>query len=445
MKKRTARILTVLAAIVVALGIAYVIAVAVSATSLRRAYAELEKDGRPMQMEDVIPPQIPDSENAALLYQSAILLLKAQPAERDDVLNDLGGLCDSFLKGTIEPNELARLEESIRRDVVTQALSIAQQGTNRPACRFDRQYSAGIQMDLPMSDIRQMARILCTKARFESQAGRPAEAWELLRTQLRFSDALVQEPVIISQLVRCSMIRLSCEAIRAVSETAPPDQQQSRDLMDSLKTFDDIRPLILAMDGDRLLFGQWLLGLPKPELYKVIRKDLFTQDDASDLWYWALFRWIHFRPVFLADHAAYLRATHESLRMVKRPYSPDDRKDLVPPRHILTSMLVPGYSRVKEVYLETIAQIRITRAGLALLQYKRDHGEFPPTLDVLDAKEVADPFVDQPLRYRVEPEGFVLYSVGKDQKDNGGVPQPADSKDKTDFDIVWRFPARSPQ
>ncbi len=71
MKKRTARILTVLAAIVVALGIAYVIAVAVSAARLRRAYAELEKDGRPMQMEDVIPPQIPDSENAALLYQSA--------------------------------------------------------------------------------------------------------------------------------------------------------------------------------------------------------------------------------------------------------------------------------------------------------------------------------------------------------------------------------------
>ncbi len=104
-------------------------------------------------------------------------------------------------------------------------------------------------------------------------------------------------------------------------------------------------------------------------------------------------------------------------------------------------MLVPGYSRVKEIYLETAAQIRITRAGLALLQYKRDHGAFPPTLDVLDAKELADPFVDQPLRYRVEPEGFVLYSVGKDQKDNGGVPQPANSKDKTDFDIVWRFPA----
>ncbi|MGE5294272.1 MAG: hypothetical protein ACM3VT_05535, partial [Solirubrobacterales bacterium] len=352
-----------------------------------------------------------------------------------------GGLCDSFLRGTIEPNESVRLEESIRQDVVSQALSIVQQGTRRPVCRFDRQYSAGIQMELPMSDIRQMAWILCTKARFESQAGRPAEAWELVRTQLRFADALVQEPVIISQLVRCSTIRMPCRTIQAMCEMTPPDPQQTAYLLNALKALDDIRPLMLAMDGDRLIFGQWLLSLPKPELYKVMRKDLFAQDDTPGLWYWATFHWIHFKPVFLADQAAYLRTTHESLHMVERPYSPDDKKAPVPPGHTLTSMLVPGYGRVKEVYLETIAQIRITRAGLALLQYKQDHGAFPPTLDVLNAKEVADPFVDQPLRYYTESDGFVLYSVGKDQKDNGGVPQPADSKDKTDFDIVWRFPA----
>jgi len=77
--------------------------------------------------------------------------------------------------------------------------------------------------------------------------------------------------------------------------------------------------------------------------------------------------------------------------------------------------------------------------GLALLRYKQSHGAFPPTLGALDVKNLDDPFIGQPLRYRDEPEGFVLDSVGADQKDNGGVPKPPESTQKTNFDLVWRF------
>lgn len=76
---------------------------------------------------------------------------------------------------------------------------------------------------------------------------------------------------------------------------------------------------------------------------------------------------------------------------------------------------------------------------MALLRYKQSHGAFPPTLGALDLKGLDDPFLGHPLHYRVEPEGFILYSVGTDQKDNGGVPKPPDSKQRTDFDLVWRF------
>ena len=78
----------------------YAIALAFSAARLRRAYAALEKSGRPMQAAEIIPPAIPDTENAALLYQSAALLLKAEPApvkENDqrnkDLLGYVSGLC----------------------------------------------------------------------------------------------------------------------------------------------------------------------------------------------------------------------------------------------------------------------------------------------------------------------------------------------------------------
>jgi len=154
---------------------------------------------------------------------------------------------------------------------------------------------------------------------------------------------------------------------------------------------------------------------------------------------WGQYHRISFRPLFLADHAAYLRALYENSNMVQRPYSPTDRNEQVDGHHQLTNMLLPATYRIKEIHLETIAQVRMTLAGLALLQYRQDQGAFPPSLDALDIKGLADPFVDQPLQYRPEPEGFVLYSVGKDQKDNNGSPQPPRPKRKENFDLVWQF------
>ena len=104
-------------------------------------------------------------------------------------------------------------------------------------------------------------------------------------------------------------------------------------------------------------------------------------------------------------------------------------------------MLVPAIGRVNELQLELIAQMRITRTGLALLQDSKIQGPFPDTLEKLKLKDINDPFSEEPLLYRPDPNGFVLYSVGPDEKDNGGSPK--EKKQKTDWDIVWSYAGRS--
>ncbi len=85
-----------------------------------------------------------------------------------------------------------------------------------------------------------------------------------------------------------------------------------------------------------------------------------------------------------------------------------------------------------------LAELRIVRAGLALLQYKQTKDSFPASLDALQRREITDPFSDEPLLYRSNADGFIVYSVGPDQKDNGGSPREKDQEE--DRDIVWRFP-----
>jgi len=444
MRKRTVKILSRIAIAVVVLGVIYAIGVVVSSVKLRRAYAELEKAGRPMEAANVIPPTVPETENAALLYESAILLLKAQPAPEGNLLEYLGGLSDKFLKESIEPDGLAELQKLIDQDVVTRALSVLEQGTQRRWCLFDHDYKAGFNMLMShISGLRAIMLILGAKACLEAEAGRPDAAWDLAQTQLRLADALRNEPILISQLVRFASIRTSCETIFKICEVAPPNAEQYRSFESLLSNYEGNTPLVLAMDGERLLCGEWAFDLLRTGSAKSLAA-ITGQESGLGLGEVLLSLYSAFKPLSLADHAAYVRLMGDYTRFVQQPYSPNeasamDRKaeQMRSRLHIVTSMLVPGIGRVNERYWETIAQMRITRAGLTLLQDTKAQGVFPETLEKLKLKDLNDPFSAEPLAYKPQGQGFILYSIGPDQKDNGGSPKQ--KKQKDDWDIVWSY------
>ncbi|MCP4260754.1 MAG: hypothetical protein GY774_24995 [Planctomycetes bacterium] len=443
MQKRTAKILKGFAIVLVVLGLIYAIAVSVSSAKLRRVYADLEKDGRPMKPADVISPEVPDTENAVLLYESAVLLLKAQTAPGENLLDYLGDLSDKFVKETLDPDKLAELKQLLGQDVVRQALSIVAQGTRRDSCRFDLNYGDGLNMLLPhIPELRNLARILCAKAYLEAKTGNPDSTWDMILTQLKFADAHRTEPVLIRQLVRIRMIRLSCDTIKRLCEIAPPNTQQASDIRSLLKDFDDIRPLIHSIDAERLLIGEWVFNLTKDEMYKTSLQ--YGSKDDTGLLHKIIIFGITFKPLFLADHAAYLRFMHDGTRFVERPYSREQGKvmeqGVQKKRYIVTRMLTPAIFKVKEIHCQMIAQVRIAQAGLALLQYKQAEDTFPATLDILKLQNTNDPFSDGLLIYKTEGQGFVLYSIGPDQKDNNGSPRH--KKQKEDWDIVWNFPAK---
>lgn len=440
MRKRMVRILTAVAMVVVVLGIVYAVAAAVSAAKLRQAYAALGKAGRPTEIAQVIPPNVPDANNAALLYQSAALLLKAQPAPEKDLLAYLGNLAGSSSDNPLDPEEHVELESLLRQDVIGQALSILAQGTQRPSCRFDNDYSAGISIPLShLAEQRALARIVGAKALLHAKDGQADEAWDTALIQLKFADALRSEPIIVSQLVRGAQISLACTTIQRLCETSVPSEQRLRDLQELLGGYDDIAPLIMATDGERLLFGEHTFGLPGKEL-----RSTLDEEDMPDIISRLLFLRVSFRPLFLADHAAYLRLMQDCTNRLSEPYDPNEARAFdgelfdTYKRHVLTRTLVPALGRVKEVYLRSIAQVRITKTGLMLLQYRDARGGFPETLGMLSPEVVRDPFSQGSLLYKREGASFDLYSVGPDQKDNGGLAMRP--KQKTDYDIVWRYP-----
>ena len=96
------------------------------------------------------------------------------------------------------------------------------------------------------------------------------------------------------------------------------------------------------------------------------------------------------------------------------------------PYNFIARMAEPSVGRLAKSAVAVQTRVRLVRMALALFSYRESSGSFPTDLTSLTPapwktlpREVVN---DDPLRYRLSKGGFVLYSVGWDLKDDGGVP-----------------------
>lgn len=101
-------------------------------------------------------------------------------------------------------------------------------------------------------------------------------------------------------------------------------------------------------------------------------------------------------------------------------------------------------------FARTQAQLRLLRTELALREFRARHRALPATLQELVPAQLSavpvDPFSEQPLQYRRQGTGCLLYSVGPDLKDNGGQPIPSlavGASSKGDLVAGKLFPRRA--
>jgi hypothetical protein len=78
---------------------------------------------------------------------------------------------------------------------------------------------------------------------------------------------------------------------------------------------------------------------------------------------------------------------------------------------------------------ETEATVGTAQVAAALRIYQLENGQYPQTLSALApllGAPALDPFTGNPYLYRREGPGCVVYSVGSDGLDNGGISREKD-------------------
>jgi hypothetical protein len=154
--------------------------------------------------------------------------------------------------------------------------------------------------------------------------------------------------------------------------------------------------------------------------------------------------WPFARPFLKKDKAAYLRLMAGFLDSLKTPPHQRPAFDLgaqvraLPVYCVLTRMVMPALDRTGVEDARHRARLDTCLLGVALKLFKAKRGAYPDQLAQLMpeclAKLPDDPFSGQPYRYVKKGDGFVVYSLGSNRQDDGGVEDP---KNRDKGDIVF--------
>jgi hypothetical protein len=318
-------------------------------------------------------------------------------------------------------------------------------------CKFGIDWSAaGRQERLDRAcHMRDAARLLALEAIERAVSGKPDEAMEALCAGLRVAHALRGEPWMTPALVGIACEGIALRYLEWVLARARPSPAALRRLEKALGQ--ELEPgwLERALLAHRCLVlndRQEHWGPRPPALPPAPRACKLT-----DLVQRLLNRPLAGDPPSPAEKLHYLDMLDACLAAAREPYPRSSlsaravakayaRK--APKHRVLTSCDPAILGRFIFQVQAATARLESARTALAVLRYKAEHSGLPDGLRDLvpgfvDAVS-SDPFNGEPLLYRKEKAGFVVYSVGENGKDDGGKTSAARHRGPDEvFRVRW--------
>jgi hypothetical protein len=347
------------------------------------------------------------------------------------------------------------------------ALEDLRQASLRPYARMPLKYENGFEVVgelLPwLATEKRCARFLQLRILAELAAGQSGLALEDVKLYLRVINSIRDQPFLIAHLVRIAMQAISLQPIYEGLAQHRWNDAQLVEIEDALAKQDFLADFKSAMRGERTC------AIEAFETQRLTRKMKSDLGDSSGQIVTNSLRWMP-SAFFYQNELAFSRMYEQYVlplvdltnRTVSvsgfRTVEADSKEHMkhYSPYTVQALMTFPGVSKSVIKFAMIQADVDLARVACALERYRLAHGSYPETLDALAPQFIAavphDLINGQPLHYRRTEDTpaqsasaasgkFVLYSVGWNETDDGGMVGPTKNgrTDSEKGDWVWKY------
>jgi hypothetical protein len=243
------------------------------------------------------------------------------------------------------------------------------------------------------------------------------------RAGINGARSIGEEPSVIGHLVRVACLEIALGGLERSLAQTTPRAAELQALQELLQEEIDAPRLRQAMRGERAI------GVETMEMLQDGRLPQWPYGAPKGSWRRWLPDWV---PASLTvNRANYVRAMNELVAASNLPVEKqlDETQRIVDRwqrRDGLLSLSLPALSKYVAAHARSHARLRCAVVALAAERHRAEQEFWPASVEALVKsgylKTVPlDPFDAKPLRFQRLPDGVLVYSVGVDRVDNGGV------------------------
>jgi len=337
----------------------------------------------------------------------------------------------------------------------------------RPLSRFPIHYEEkpAFGILLPhLSQIKGLCQVFLLRAIARLELRQSEEALADLQMSFRLSDSIRGEPFLIDHLVRIATLSISLQGVREGLVRHAWNDEQLVVIEKHLASLDILAEYKQAMRSERACNLAGLeyfrgLGFRAP-----LAEFLYMNEEGGDQRAPGLLAGLNLMPSgwdyqnMITISRLHQDFTAAAVDAEKHRVFPEVAENMTnalqglraTPFNIFAKTMMPALSRASMRSARIQASVDEARIACALERHRLANGKLPDSLDALAPRFIEkvpnDVINGQPHHYRVSPDGgYVIYSVGWNQRDDGGaIPASQDKNrvlDKSKDDWVWQLPA----
>ena len=378
---------------------------------LHRELAFIRQNGQPLTSAEALPPPIPQSQNAAPLYQRAAAVMQFNSSDDCKNLN------------------AKKMRAILRKNV--QAISLIRQATDKSQCRFTltRDENDILSTSPKETKLRDLARLLGIQARSEAQAGNQKAALQDVRRQFIMARHVANEPLMLCGFLAREMEVIANNTLAKVLLRSSLTSAEARAFEASLSQIDWIPYL------HRILLTERVLDMEEAQSFR-------DRSGTNGVW---------LNPMFKMDEMYSLRLWKDIIKDEENAPTPlppdygkeiDERAKKMPFYALMASTVTTLYSRVRREYDYSETQRRQREIALALAVYHSQYHQYPVTLEPAEklwkSTFSLDTYSKKSFRYKSDGKTFLLYSVGSNGRDDGGVWKYTGKDATSRDDLAWK-------